>query len=424
MEAKSTKALEWLKEMGIAIQHLFLVLPVTLAVPELFGSSIGLNNSEMLRLTQMSLMSAGLVSLLFSLSTSKRRSLNMIIGADMALLAIGIRAASHMTLGAYFGLLIVGAFITIFLSYTTQYWLKWITPPVMIATMTLYGISFLPVAMDWLMGGVGSPDYGSHRNLLVGIAVIIFTMFLDQYGKGFIKHGSVGLGFIFGIAMSVPMGLVKWTRTIEVDFIQAPRFFAVRPTIDFSTLSWLIPIVFLLVLKQIFDLQVLSKQQGLEGEARLELTEVGLRRFSIAGFIAVISGSIGLSATQPNLGFAGMGHQHSNKPYFIVGLSLVLLGLSPLLTNVVGLVPLPVVGGIAVLLIAALLHQTLQLVGTRNWKSKEIQIIALSVMFGLMAMLKPESVLVFGQIGRVLLESGLGITFLTALILQLVIPEH
>lgn len=424
MEAKSTKALEWLKEMGIALQHLFLVLPVTLAVPELFGSSIGLNNSEMLRLTQMSLMTAGIVSLLFAFSKSKEKSLNMIIGADMALLAIGIRAASHMTLGAYFGLLIIGALVTILLSYTTHYWLKWLTPPVMIATMVLYGVSFLPVAIDWLMGGVGSPDYGSHRNLLVGIAVIIFTMFLDQYGKGFIKHGSVGLGFVFGIAMSVPMGLVKWTRTVEVDFMQAPRFFAVRPTIDFNTLTWLIPIIFLLVLKQVFDLQVLAKQKGLEGEPRKHLTEVGLRRFSLATLIAVISGSIGLSASQPNLGFSGMGHQHSKKPYIIVSISLVLLGLSPLLTNIVGLVPLPVVGAIAVLLIAALMHQTLQLVATKSWKSKEIQIVALSVLFGLMAMLKPDTVSVFGQGGRVLLESGLGITFLTALILQLVIPEH
>lgn len=424
MAARSSNTLEWLRDFGVALQHLFLVLPVTLAVPELFGSSIGLNNSEMLRLTQMSLLAAGLACLIFALTKAKGRQLNLVIGADMALLAIGIRAASHMTLSAYFGLLLLGGLLSLILSYTTRFWLKWLTPPVLVASMALYGISFIPVALDWLMGGVGSPDYGSHRNLLVGIAVIIFTMFLDQYGKGFIKHGSVGLGFILGIAMSVPMGLVKWSRPMDVQPVQLPRFFAVWPTFELSALSWLFPILLLLILKQIIDLQFIAKQQGLEGEARQELTEIGMRRYTLATFVSVISGSVGLSASSPNLGFYGMGHQHAKKPYVMVSILLLLLGLSPLATSILGQVPLPVVGALAILLIAALMHQTLMLVGTRKWKTKDIQIVGFSVLFGLMAMLKPEEVTLFGQSGRILLESGLGITFITALILQLIIPEY
>lgn len=424
MTAKDSKTIEWLRDFGVALQHLFLVLPVTLSVPELFGSSIGLNNSEMLRLTQMTLMAAGFACMIFALSKSSKRPLHLIIGADMALLAIGIRAASHMTLSAYFGLLIIGGLISILLSYSTRYWLKWLTPPVLIASMVLYGVSFIPVAMDWLMGGVGSPDYGSHRNLLVGIAVIIFTLFLDQYGKGFIKYGSVGLGFVLGFAMSVPMGLVKWTRNIDVEVLQLPRVFTVWPSFELSTFGWLFPIILLLVLKQVMDLQFIAKQQGLEGEERQALTQVGMRRYSLATFVAAIFGSVGLSASAPNLGFFGMGHQHARKPYLMVSVMLLFLGLSPLVTSILGLVPLPVVGALAIMLIAALMHQTLMLVGTRHWKSKDVQIVGFSVVFGLMAMLKPETVDLFGQSGRIIMESGLGVTFLTALMLQLIIPEY
>lgn len=424
MDVNHSKSIEFLKDFGIALQHLFLVLPITLAVPELFGSSIGLNNSEMLRLTQMSLMTAGIVSLIFSFSRSNQKTMHMVIGADMALLAIGIRAASYMTLSGYFGLIIIGGIISFILSLTTRFWLRWITPPVMIASMILYAISFAPVAMDWLLGGVGSPDYGSHRNVLVGIAVIVFTLFLDQYGKGFIKHSSVGLGFIFGIAMSVPMGLVRWTRTVEVDFLQAPRFFAIKPTIQIDSLGWLIPIVLLLLLKQVFDLQVMAKQLELAGEERQSITEVGLRRYGFGMFISVIAGSVGLSAPQPNFGFAGLGHKHARKPFVMVSILLILLGLSPWLTNIFSLVPLPVVGAIAILLSAALVNQLLHFTMTRLWKSKEVQIVAFSVLFGIMAMLKPDSVAIFGQSGRVILESGFGITFITALIMQLIIPEY
>ncbi|MFR1318710.1 MAG: solute carrier family 23 protein, partial [Peptostreptococcus anaerobius] len=64
--------------------------------------------------------------------------------------------------------------------------------------VSLIGITLLPVSIDWAAGGVGSPDYGSLKNLTIAFVIMLFTLFLNHFGKGILSTAAVFIGMIFG----------------------------------------------------------------------------------------------------------------------------------------------------------------------------------------------------------------------------------
>src|SRR5699024_12638543 len=96
-------------------------------------------------------------------------------------------------------------------------------PPLITGTVVaLIGITLLPVSMDWAAGGVGASDYGSLRNLTVAFAVMVFTLFLNHFGKGIWSTASVFIGMIVGYIICIPLGMVDLTEVYAADWIALP----------------------------------------------------------------------------------------------------------------------------------------------------------------------------------------------------------
>lgn len=414
-----------LKSLGVAIQHLLIAMPLIIAIPELFGSSVGLNHAEIIRITQVTILLCGVMTLLH---TSKNPWIggraNMLIGTDMAILAIGIRSASEIRLSTLFGTMILVSIITWVLSHYAQVWYKFISPAVMSATLLIYCISFLPVALDWFMGGVGAPDYGNSRNILVGAAVMVFSLFLNQYGKGFLKTGAIGLGIILGVSISVPLGLVNFNAMQGALFFSLPEVLPYWPTIELETFKWVLPVLLVVLFKQIMDLSIHAKQLGLNEQEETDLVKKGLKANALGYALSFIFGAVPTSSPAQNLGFNAFGQADDRAAIIMSGFLLILAGLIPIIASGFTILPLPVLGAISLLLIATLFNVVVTYMTSIKWNHKQLFVGSLAFIFGLLALIKPEGTQAFGYTGKVILESGLSISFLTGMFLELVIPEN
>src|SRR5699024_2952360 len=119
-------------------------------------------------------------------------------------------------------LTIAGSFVEIILSRFIKPLTRFFPPLITGTVVALIGITLLPVSMDWAAGGVGASDYGSLRNLTVAFAVMVFTLFLNHFGKGIWSTASVFIGMIVGYIICIPLGMVDLTEVYAADWIALP----------------------------------------------------------------------------------------------------------------------------------------------------------------------------------------------------------
>lgn len=409
---------------GISLQHLLIALPTIVAVPVLFGAIVGLNHDEMLRMTQITILLSGVMTLLHS-ANHKWIGSNapMVFGADIAVVAVGIRAASQLNLRAFFMMLGIGALASLLISHLWKRSRKPLTTPVVVASMLIYSITMLPTALDWFLGGVGSPDYGSVRNVLVGTSVLAFTLFLSQYGKGILKYGAIGLGMLFGVTISFPLGLVKWTEYNDKWF-SLPELLPYTPTYNQEAAFIVIPIVIVLLVKQFLDLNVYAKQAGLDEESELVLYRKGSKTNALGYILSFLFGALPNSAQPLNLGVQSFLQKKCSQSVIMTGVVLILIGIMPRLSSKLLFIPLPVLGAMGFVLIAALFNMSIETAKQLKWTTKATWILALSFLFGLITLIMPESGFSFNKGVRIILESGICITFFTGVILEFLMPEN
>lgn len=409
---------------GIAIQHLLIAIPAIVAVPVLFGAIVGLNHEEMVRMTQMTILLSGLMTLLHSANHKWFGShAPMVFGADVAVIAVGIRAASQLNLRAFFLILCLGAVLSLLIS---KLWIRksrLLSPPVVMASMLIYSLTMMPTALDWFLGGVGAPDYGSVRNVLVGSSVLAFTLFLSQYGKGVLKYGAIGLGMLLGVTISLPLGLVKWSEYNEKWF-SLPELMPYTPSFSQEALIIVVPIVIVLLVKQYLDLTFFGIQAGFETEEELKLYQKGSRTNAVGFGLSFLLGALPTSALSLNLGIQSFLQKNCNRSVVMTGVVLVLLGLMPRVSAKLLFIPLPVLGAMGFLLIASLFNLTVIYSKHMRWTVKSTWVLTLSFLFGLMTLVMPETGIAFSKGGRILLESGICVTFFSGLILEFVMPEN
>ncbi|MFR8757405.1 MAG: solute carrier family 23 protein, partial [Clostridium sp.] len=103
-------------------------------------------------------------------------------------------------MAALFGSVIASGAVIFLLSFFMDRILK-LFPQVVVGTfVTLIGITLAPTALRDLAGGEGNAGFGSVENLILGLAVLIFILLVEKYGKGIWKSMSLLLGITAGTA--------------------------------------------------------------------------------------------------------------------------------------------------------------------------------------------------------------------------------
>ncbi|WJM98159.1 nucleobase:cation symporter-2 family protein [Pseudomonas defluvii] len=410
--------------LAYGLQHVLTMYGGIVAVPLILGQAAGLGPADIGLLIAASLFAGGLATLLQTLGLPFFGcQLPLVQGVSFAGVAtMGAILSSEGggglpgVLGAVMAASLIGFLITPVFSRITKFF-----PPLVTGiVITTIGLTLMPVAARWVMGGNSkSPEFGSMAN--IGLAALTFAivLVLSKLGSAAISRLSILLAMVIGTLIAWSLGMADFSKVLDGPLVAFPEpFHFGMPTFHIAAiLSMCIVIMVTLVetsadilaVGEIIDTKVDSKRLG-----------NGLRADMASSILAPIFGSFTQSAFAQNVGLVAVTGVKSRYVVATGGVILVVLGLLPIMGRIIAAVPTSVLGGAGIVLfgtVAASGIRTLSKVDYRN--NMNLIIVAASLGFGMIPIAAPTFYDHFPSWFETIFHSGISSAAIMAILLNL-----
>ncbi|TRO13697.1 purine permease [Ectopseudomonas mendocina] len=407
------------------LQHVLTMYGGIVAVPLIVGQAAGLSPADIGMLIAASLFVGGAATLLQTIglpffgcqlplvqgvSFASVATIVAIVGAN------GDEGGLPVVFGAVIGAALIGLLITPIFSKITKFF-----PPLVTGiVITTIGLTLMPVAARWAMGGNSqAADFGSMANIGLAAFTLATVLLLSKVGSATISRLSILLAMVIGTLVALAFGMADFSKVSEgpVLAFPTPLHFGVPVFEVAAIISMLIVVMVILVetsadilaVGDIIDTRIDSKRLG-----------NGLRADMIASVVAPLFGSFTQSAFAQNVGLVAVTGVKSRYVVATGGLILVTLGLLPIMGRVIAAVPTSVLGGAGIVLfgtVAASGIRTLAKVDYRN--NMNLVIVATSIGFGMIPIAMPSFYHHFPAWFETIFHSGISSAAIMAILLNL-----
>jgi xanthine permease len=407
------------------LQHVLTMYGGIVAVPLIVGQAAGLTPADIGMLIAASLFVGGAATLLQTIglpffgcqlplvqgvSFASVATIVAIVGAN------GDKGGLPVVFGAVIGAALIGLLITPIFSKITKFF-----PPLVTGiVITTIGLTLMPVAARWAMGGNSqAADFGSMANIGLAAFTLATVLLLSKVGSATISRLSILLAMVIGTLVALAFGMADFSKVSEgpVLAFPTPLHFGVPVFEVAAIISMLIVVMVILVetsadilaVGDIIDTRIDSKRLG-----------NGLRADMIASVVAPLFGSFTQSAFAQNVGLVAVTGVKSRYVVATGGLILVTLGLLPIMGRVIAAVPTSVLGGAGIVLfgtVAASGIRTLAKVDYRN--NMNLVIVATSIGFGMIPIAMPSFYHHFPAWFETIFHSGISSAAIMAILLNL-----
>ncbi|MCE5979753.1 nucleobase:cation symporter-2 family protein [Pseudomonas sp. JR33AA] len=411
--------------LAYGLQHVLTMYGGIVAVPLILGQAAGLNGAEIGMLIAASLFAGGLATLLQTLGLPFFGcQLPLVQGVSFAGVAtMGAILSSEGggglpgVLGAVMAASLIGFLITPVFSRITKFF-----PPLVTGiVITTIGLTLMPVAARWVMGGnSASPEFGSMAN--IGLAGLTFAivLLLSKLGSATISRLSILLAMVVGTLIAWALGMADFSKVTEGPMFAFPTpFHFGMPEFHIAAiLSMCIVIMVTLVetsadilaVGEIIDTKVDSKRLG-----------NGLRADMASSILAPIFGSFTQSAFAQNVGLVAVTGVKSRYVVATGGVILVVLGLLPIMGRVIAAVPTPVLGGAGIVLFGTVAASGIRTLSKVSYKNNvNLIIVAASLGFGMIPIAAPTFYHHFPNWFETIFHSGISSAAIMAILLNLI----
>ncbi|MEG0676317.1 MAG: nucleobase:cation symporter-2 family protein [Comamonas sp.] len=298
---------------------------------------------------------------------------------------------------------------------------KYFPPLVNGCVITVIGMSLMPVAAHWAMGGnASSPDYGSMGNVgLAGLSLFMVLLF-SKLGSATLSRLSILVAILVGTAAAVIMGKADFSQVFNgpIMAMPAPLHFG-WPTFNMAATISMFIVILVILVETSADVLAVGEIVGSPMDGR-RLGD-GLRADMLSSIVAPIFGGFTQSAFAQNVGLVAVTGIKSRYVVAFSGLILIVFGVLPIMGRIVACVPPSVLGGAGLVLfgtVAASGIRTLAKVEYTN--NMNLIIVATSVGAGLLPVVAPKFYDQFPEWFATIFHSGISATALVAVTLNLV----
>lgn len=398
-----------LMQMLQGAQMLFVAFGALVIVPLLTGLD-----------PSVALFGAGIGTLLFQVVT--KRSVPIFLASSLAFIApimYGIQTwGVPSTLG---GLMAAGAMYVILaciIRIRGAGFIHHLLPPVVVGPVIMViGLGLAPAAVNMAIGksGDGGMQLVSHdAALLISATSLLVTITLSIFGKGIFKLVPIFGGIFSGYVMSLLLGVVDFTPIQQASWLALPNF--TFPEFNINAILFMLPVAIAPAVEHVGDILAISNVTGKD-----YLKKPGLHRTMAGDGIATMAATF--FGAPPNTTYSEVtGAVMLTKSFNPVimtwtAITAITLAFVGKLGAILQTIPVPVMGGIMILLfgsIAVVGLNTLIKNQVDLHKSRNLVIVAVTLVFGIGGM-------AFG-IGEFSLQ-GVSLCGIVAILLNLVLPK-
>jgi xanthine permease len=407
--------------IAYGLQHVLTMYGGIVAVPLILGQASGLNSSDTGLLITASLLAGGLATLLQTLGVPFFGSrLPLVQGVSFSgvatMIAITGNGGLPSVLGAVIAASILGLLITPIFSRITRFF-----PPLVTGiVITTIGLTLMPVATFWAMGGNSkSPDFGAPANIQLAAVTLLIVLLLSKLGSASISRLSILLALIIGTGVAYVAGMADFSQVANGPFVALPQFFHFGyPTFELAAIVSMFIVIIVTLVETSADILAVGEIVGTKVDSR-RLGD-GLRADMLSSILAPVFGSFTQSAFAQNVGLVAVTGVKSRYVVATGGMFLVTLGLLPVMGRVVAAVPSSVLGGAGIVLFGTVAASGIRILSKVDYSNNmNLVIVATSIGFGMIPIAAPNFYEHFPAGVATILHSGISSAALMAVSLNL-----
>lgn len=409
-----------LKIASLGIQHVLAMYAGAVIVPLIVGGALGLTGKQLTYLVSIDIFMCGIATLLqvwrnqfFGIG------LPVVLGCTFTAVGPMIAIGGQYGISAIYGSILVSGIFVVAISKFFGKLVRFFPPVVTGSVVTIIGITLIPVAMNNMAGGLGSPDYGSLTNIGLAFGTLLFIIVLFRFFKGFVRAIAILLGLAAGTTVSYFMGKVDFAAVGEASWFHAPApFYFGLPTFEVSAILTMMLVAMVSLVESTGVYFALSDIC----EEKLEEKDLasGYRAEGLAIILGAFFNAFPYTTYSQNVGLLQLSGIKTKNVIYTAGAFLVLLGLVPKIGALTTIIPTPVLGGAMIAMFGMVVAYGIKMLSKVDFASQEnLLIIACSVGMGLGVTAVPELFAQMPSSIRILTDNGIVAGSLTAIVLNL-----
>ena len=399
-----------LKTPLLGLQMLFVAFGALVLVPILTGLD-----------PNVALFTAGLGTLVFQLVT--KRQVPIFLASSFAFIApISYGVATWGIPATMSGLAAAGLFyvlLSLLVAWQGNGIIHKILPPVVVAPVIMViGLNLAPVGVNMALGKTGDGAIqlvDGTTALIISLTALAVTLAVSLLGKGLFKLIPILTGLAAGYIMSLFFGIVNFEPISQAQWFALPNF--TFPAFNWEAILFILPIAIAPAVEHIGDITAISNVTGKDF-----LEKPGLKRTLMGDGLATSAAA--LFGGPPNTTYSevtgAVALTKSFNPVIMTwaagfAIALSFLGKTGAMLSTI---PVPVMGGIMVLLFGAIAVvglKTLVHAQVDLSKSKNMAIVAVALVFGLGGMQFDLGILQL---------QGIALAAVSAIALNLILPNE
>ncbi len=462
---------------ALGLQHVLVMYAGAVAVPLIVGRALKLSPEQIAVLISADLFCCGLVTLIQSLGVGRWFGIRLPVMMGVTFASVGpMVAMANATPGpdgarAIFGAIIGAGLLSILFAPLVSRLLRFFPPVVTGTIIAIIGISLMRVGIGWAMGGPpplaqsvdvprlvamvdgakasavaapaasaamgagaatapvlklgpipmqDNPAYGALDNMGVAAFVLVVILLITRYTRGFVSNISVLLGIIAGCLLAVALGKMTFDKVGRAAWFDVITPFAFGvPTFDAVMILTMTLVMLVVMIESTGMFLALSEITG-KPIGPVELA-AGLRTDGLGTLIGGIFNTFPYTSFSQNVGLVGVTGVRSRFVCVAAGIIMVVLGLLPKMGALVESVPQFVLGGAGLVMFGMVTATGIRILANVDFKTNRhnLYIVAIAIGAGMIPLVAPRWSQQMPKALNPLLESGILLTAIAAVLLNL-----
>ncbi|WP_424264455.1 nucleobase:cation symporter-2 family protein [Castellaniella sp.] len=404
------------------LQHVLTMYGGIIAVPLIVGQAAGLPAAEIGILIASCLFMGGLATLVQTLGIPFFGcQLPLVQGVSFASVAtiLAILTAGG-DLPAVFGAVMTAALLGLLITPVFSKIIRFFPPLVTGSVITTIGLSLMPVAAHWAMGGNASaPDFGSTANIGLAAATLVIVLLLSKLGNATLSRLSILLAMVLGTVIAWMAGMTDFSRIADGPSLAFPALFHFgAPTFHPAAILSMFIVILVVLVETAAD--ILAVGDIIKTPIDSRRLGDGLRADMVSSVIAPAFGSFTQSAFAQNVGLVAVTGVKSRFVVAASGIILLVLGLLPVMGRLIATVPAAVLGGAGLVLFGTVAASGIRTLAKVDYEDNmNLIVVATSVGFGMIPIAAPQFYNHFPAWVATIFHSGISSTAIMAITLNL-----
>ncbi len=441
-----------------------------IAVPLIVGRALKLEPADVAYLISADLFVCGIVTLIQSLGATQWFGIRLPVMMGVTFAAVGPMVAMANTSGgpdgarAIFGAIIAAGIISMLIAPLVSRLLRFF-PPVVTGTIILViGITLMRIGINWIFGNpvgptspqvidpahadwlkavtdgvaagtitgvpelpggltlapkMNNPLYASPMNITVSAIVLASILLIARFAKGFVANISVLLGIIIGAVIAVALGAMTFGKVADAAWfgLITPFHFG-TPTFDFWMILTMSLVMIVVMIESTGMFLALGDMTGKKVDQ--PALSAGLRTDGLGTFIGGIFNTFPYTSFSQNVGLVGVTGIKSRFVCVAGGVILIVLGLMPKMGALVESIPTMVLGGAGLVMFGMVAATGIRILAGVDFarNRNNLFIVAVAIGFGMIPLIAPNFKMWMPQDIHPLIESGILLASLAAVVLN------